>query len=159
MLKALNKVNASNIHVRLLVVGSAISGAEKLAVGHIWNHLVEQNIVRYTGQIPRDLVLSNASIADVICIPSLDDGMANGLLDGMAIGLCPITTTVLRDVVDDKVHGLVVEPGDVEGLAEAFEELYNDKSLIRKYGERSREHIRNDFKPEHEAEKYIRPVR
>lgn len=155
LLKALSKVNASNVHVRLLVVGPVISGAEKVAVGHIWNHLVEQNIIRYTGQIPRDLVFSNVSVADVICIPSLDDGMANGLLEGMAIGLCPITTTVLRDVVDDKVHGLVVEPGDVEGLTKAFEELYNDKSLIRKYGECSREHIRNDFKPEYEAKKYI----
>ncbi len=155
LLKALERVNSLNVHVRLLVVGPAISGAEKAAVGRVWSRLVERNIVRYTGQIPRDLVLSNASVADAVCIPSIEDGMANGLLEGMAIGLCPITTTILGDVVENRIHGLVVEPGDVGELAKAFEELYNDKTLVRKYGESAREHIRNDFKPEHEAEKYI----
>ncbi|HFH9839315.1 TPA: glycosyltransferase family 4 protein [Streptococcus suis] len=155
LLKALEKVNVENVHVRLLVVGPAISGAEKVVLGHLWNRLVERNIIRYTGQISRDLVFSNASVADAICIPSLEDGMANGLLEGMAIGLCPITTTILEDVVENRVHGFVVEPGNVEELVEVFEELYNDRSLIRKYGEIAREHICNDFKPEHEAEKYI----
>lgn len=155
LLKALERVNSLNVHVRLLVVGPAISGAEKAAVGHIWSRLVERNIVRYTGQIPRDLVLSNASVADAVCIPSIEDGMANGLLEGMAIGLCPITTTILGDVVENRIHGLVIEPGNVEELAKAFEELYSNKTLVKKYGESAREHIRNDFKPEHEAEKYI----
>ena len=155
LLKALNEVNGSKVHVRLLVVGPAISGADKAAVGDIWNYLVDQNIIRYTGQISREWVLSNASVADVVCIPSLDDGMANGLLEGMAIGLCPITSTVLGDVVDDQVHGLTVEPGNVEELVKAFEKLYSDKSLIKKYGESARQHIYDDFKPEREAEKYI----
>lgn len=50
---------------------------------------------------------------------------------------------------------MVIEPGNVEELAKAFEELYSNKTLVKKYGESAREHIRNDFKPEHEAEKYI----
>lgn len=155
LMKSLQMVNSLNVHVRLFVVGPSIGGAEKVAIGNIWNDLVKNNIIRFTGQVPREDVLFNASVADAICIPSLDDGMANGLLEGMAIGLCPITTTVLGDVVRDGDNGIVVEPGNACALVEAIELLYKDRILLRKYGERSRKIIRDFFRPEQEAQKYI----
>ena len=155
LLKALQAVNREGPRVRLLVVGPEIDGAEKLILGTVWKQLVDSGVIHVTGQLPRDRVIYHASVADAVCIPSLDDGMANGLLEGMAIGLCPITTTVLSDVVTDGVNGLVVEPGSAEELAAAFEKLYSDRALIGLYGARSAALIRESFTPEREAQRYI----
>jgi len=155
LLKSLKQVNEEKIHVRLLVVGPSISGVEKVAVGNIWNELVDSSIIQCTGQLPRSEVIYNASVADVVCIPSLDDGMANGLLEGMAAGLCPLTTTVLGDVVQGGENGIIVDPGDVKALCDAIEYLYLHRDKVVEYGQRAAKHVRENFKPSTEAQKYI----
>ena len=155
LLKALQAVNRNEPHVRLLVVGPEIQGAEKLISGTVWKQLIDDSIIHVTGQLPRDQVFFHASIADAVCIPSLDDGMANGLLEGMAIGLCPITTTVLSDVVNNDINGIVVEPGSVDELVCAFDKLYSNRELIVIYGKKSAELIRERFTPEREAKQYL----
>lgn len=154
--KAMEKANANNTHIRLLVIGPDISGIEKMMVGDLWKKICGDNLVHLTGLIPREEVLSWASVADVVCIPSLDDGMANGLLEGMSLGLCPITTTILDDVVADGENGLVVEPGNEDDLAEAFEKLYNNRELISLFGSKSQKDIEDNYTPREEAEAYVK---
>ena len=38
-----------------------------------------------TGQLPRPEALAVASEGDIVVMPSLEDGMANGLLEGIAL--------------------------------------------------------------------------
>lgn len=154
--KAIEKANADHAHIRLLVIGPDISGVEKLMVGDLWKKVCEDHLVHLTGLIPREEVLSWASVADAVCIPSLDDGMANGLLEGMSMGLCPITTTILNDVVIDGENGLVVEPGNEDELADAFEKLYWNKELIPLFGARARKDIEINYTPREEAEAYVK---
>lgn len=153
--KAIEKVNSNNAHIRLLIIGPDISGIEKMMIEDLWRKICGDNLVYITGLIPREEVLSWASAADVVCIPSLDDGMANGLLEGMSLGLCPITTTILDDVVVNRENGLVVEPGDEDKLAEAFEELYCNKDLIALFGGKSKKDIEDNYTPRKEAEAYV----
>ena len=154
--KAIEKVNVDYAHIRLMVIGPDISGIERLMVGDLWEKIRNNHLVHLTGLISRNEVLSWASIADVVCIPSLEDGMANGLLEGMSMGLCPITTTILNDVVIDGENGLVVEPGNENELAEAFEKLYQNKKLISHFGAKAKKDIENNYTPREEAEAYIK---
>ena len=153
--KAIEKANENNPHIRLLVIGPDVTGVEKQLVGPLWKKLCNQNLIRVTGLIPREDVLSWAELADTVCIPSLDDGMANGLLEGMSLGLCPITTTILNDVVRDQENGLLVEPGDVDELVNAFEYVYNHRDIAKEFGRKSKEEIKKEYTPEAEAAKYI----
>ena len=139
-----------------MVIGPDISGAEKIIIGNLWEELKENHIIYVTGQIPRIQVLDYASIADVVCMPSLDDGMANGLLEGMSVGLCPVTTTIMNDVITDKENGRIVKPGDVLELTQALIDVITDKDLLISYGKLARETIIKKHNPKLESENYIK---
>jgi hypothetical protein len=47
----------------------------------------------------------------------------------------------IPDVVEDGVSGLLVEPGDVEGLRAALERLLSDPALRRRLGRAARTRI------------------
>ena len=154
--KAIKQLVDKDFHVRLMVIGPDISGAEKIIIGNLWEELKENHIIYVTGQIPRIQVLDYASIADVVCMPSLDDGMANGLLEGMSVGLCPVTTTIMNDVITDKENGRIVKPGDVLELTQALIDVITDKDLLISYGKLARETIIKKHNPKLEAENYIK---
>lgn len=67
----------------------------------------------------------------VFLLPSYEEGLPMAMLEAMAGGLAPIVTPVggIPDVVTDGVEGLLVGPGDVEGLAKAVQRLVEDGDL------------------------------
>ncbi len=82
--------------------------------------------------------------------------MANGLLEGMSVGLCPITTTIMNDVVTDKENGRVVKAGDISGLADTIVDVISNKEELKLYGDSARETIIQKHNPKLEAERYIK---
>ncbi|MBK6877782.1 MAG: glycosyltransferase [Ignavibacteria bacterium] len=76
--------------------------------GTLWNKLKANNTIYATGHIPRMDVNDWMIGGDIVVMPSLDDGMANGLLEGMALGLCPVVSDVFSDVVQQNENGLIV---------------------------------------------------
>lgn len=76
----------------------------------------------------RDLELA---AAEVFVLPSHNEGLPMALLEAMAWGLAPVVTPVggIPAVVTDHVNGLLVEPGDVGGLAVAIAELVGSDEL------------------------------
>lgn len=60
--------------------------------------------------------------ADVFILPTIYDPFSNACLEALAAGLPVITTTAngFSEIITPGVHGSVVEPGDVKGLAEAL---------------------------------------
>jgi glycosyltransferase involved in cell wall biosynthesis len=60
--------------------------------------------------------------ADVFVMPSLAEGFGFTKVEAMSVGLPVITSDIgpMREIVDDGKTGLVVQPGDVEGLTEAM---------------------------------------
>lgn len=156
LVKAIKQIVEKNIPIKLMVIGPDISGVEKMIIGNLWEELKKEHIIYVTGQIPRPDVLDYASIADIVCIPSLDDGMANGLLEGMSAGLCPVTTTIMNDVIIDKKNGRLVKPGDISELTQALIDVISNKELSVSYGKAAKETIIQKHNPKLEAERYIK---
>ncbi len=63
------------------------------------------------------------------------------VLEGMAYGLCIIGTRVggQAEVLEDGVSAVVVNPGDVDGLALALAQCINDAGLRVRIGRGARE--------------------
>jgi glycosyltransferase involved in cell wall biosynthesis len=63
--------------------------------------------------------------------PSVMEGFSLGLLESMACGLVPVSTTIpsIQSVVEDGVEGLLVPPRDSSALEAALEQLVTDASL------------------------------
>lgn len=155
LLRALRRVNAERKHIRLMVTGPELGKAEYLMVGDIWDELKRDNIVRLSGQISRSAVPELISACDVACYPSNEDGMANGLLEAMAMGLPSIVTTIFDDVVTDGVEGLVIPYDDEDALVDAMERAYRERDVLNAMGDRAYQTIRRDFTAKAEAETYI----
>ena len=70
-------------------------------------------------------------VADVFCLPSHWEGLANSLLEAMASGLACITTAVAGhpEVVTTEIDGILVPPKDVESLRAALERVLESAPL------------------------------
>ncbi|UCC32133.1 MAG: glycosyltransferase family 4 protein [Phycisphaerales bacterium] len=68
------------------------------------------------------------------CVRARDgnmDGIPNVLLEALASG-CPVVSTrvsAIPEIIEDGVSGLLVEPGDVQGLAQAVRRILTDGDL------------------------------
>ena len=73
---------------------------------------------------------------DVVVLPSLFEGLGVSVLEAMAAGKAVIASRVggLPELVVDAATGLLVEPRDVAGLANAIAKLARDRTLIRRHG-------------------------
>jgi glycosyltransferase involved in cell wall biosynthesis len=80
---------------------------------------------------------------DVAVLPSLAEGMPNALLEYMAAGRAIVATSVGATVqlIEDRVTGLLVPPGDSSALARAVVRLLKRPDLARKLGETARRRI------------------
>ncbi len=75
------------------------------------------------------------------------DGIPNVVLEAMAAGLPVVATAVsgIPEAVSHETTGLLVEPGDVTGLAEALERVLTDSTLAARFGAAGRARIAEEF--------------
>ena len=86
----------------------------------------------------------------VIVLPSYTEGLPMTVLEAMATGAPIVATKVggIPDVVEDGVDGLLVEPGDIEGLAHALEQLLASSELRAKLSLAAKSKVVERFTPQ-----------
>ena len=130
--RALPALIAQIPSARVLLVGD---GAERAHLGAIAASMGVAERLRMTGETTD--VASYLAAADVVAVPSRNEGMGRVIVEAMALGLPVVATAVggIPDVVTDGECGRLVEPEDVDALAAALIELGRDPALRRKLGE------------------------
>jgi len=90
------------------------------------------------------------SAMDIFALPSLNEGIPMSLLEAMALGRPVVASAVggIPEVIQDRVNGRLVPPGDAAALADACLELATDRELARTIGERGRQTIEDSFSHE-----------
>jgi glycosyltransferase involved in cell wall biosynthesis len=75
------------------------------------------------------------------------DGIPNALAEAMALQVPVISTELpaIRELVADGVNGVLVRPGDDEGLAEAITRLLDQPALREELGAEGRRTILRSF--------------
>jgi glycosyltransferase involved in cell wall biosynthesis len=132
LVRALPAVAARIPSARVLLVGD---GAERRHLEAIAAALGVTERLRLTGELMD--VTTPLAAADVLAVPSRNEGMGRVIVEGMAIGIPVVATAVggIPDVVTDGECGRLVEPNDIDALAAALIELGRDDALRRKLGE------------------------
>ena len=74
--------------------------------------------------------------ADIVVLPSLDEGLPLAVLEAMACAKPVVATPVggVPEAVVDEVTGILVPPSDSESLAAAMLRLLQDRDLARRMG-------------------------
>ena len=78
--------------------------------------------------------------ADIVVLPSYIENLPLSVIEGMGAGAAVVATPVgaVTDILTNEVNGLIVQPGDVEGLAAALDRLIGDPELRDRLGENAR---------------------
>jgi len=86
-------------------------------------------------------------LMDVLCLPTLREGMPNVCLEAAAMEIPVVTTTATGavDSIADGETGLLVPPGDPAELARALRALHHDPALARRTGAAGRRWTRTHF--------------
>ena len=81
------------------------------------------DVVRMVGNVPHSAVPEWLRIGEVLCLPSLMEGMPNVVLEALACGLPIVASRVgaIPDVVNE-ASGILVAPGDSAALSQALEQ-------------------------------------
>lgn len=90
----------------------------------------------FCGMVAHDKLPNYLSAADVFVLPTKAEGCCNAIIEAMACGL-PIISSNLpfnADILNDRCAKLI-DPMDIDAIAEAISELKNDKNLREKMAE------------------------
>jgi glycosyltransferase involved in cell wall biosynthesis len=137
---------------RLIIVGS---GPLKAQFEHMANALGIADAVEFAGlqsNVPEQLYRGRISV-----LPSRWEGMPNALLEATACGLACVATSVSgsEDIIQHGYNGLLVEPEDYKGMAQALLSLLQDPELVEKFGHAARLTTEKHYSLEQVTDKYI----
>jgi glycosyltransferase involved in cell wall biosynthesis len=93
--------------------------------------------------------------ASVYVFPSQWEGSAKTVYEAAASGLPAITTREAGDVIRDGIEGIIVQPGDVSGIAAAIKRLYDDRPLTERMGIAARQRVVENFTWDHYRERLL----
>ena len=95
----------------------------------------------------RDDVPDVLAALDVAVSSSVFEGSPLAVMEFMEAARPIVATRVggVPDLIDDGVHGLLVRPGDADGLTAALTRMLADREAARRMGERARERRRREF--------------
>jgi len=134
LVRAMALVTARLPRCRLVMVGS---GPEQQRVRYLVNQLGLSGCVELRGWQAPDVARDFIETADVLVVPSAvapdgdRDGIPNVILEAFAAGT-PVVATRLEGITEAVEHGyngIVVEQGDIVGMARAIEEVLGNCRL------------------------------
>jgi glycosyltransferase involved in cell wall biosynthesis len=103
--------------------------------------------VRFVGEIPPTELGDHYASASVFCLPAYQEPAGIAYTEAAAWGV-PVVATTAGNIPDRVLHGrtgLLVEPGDVDGLTAALLQLACDPSLRTRFGMAGRSYALENF--------------
>ena len=99
------------------------------------------------GEVPPLALNKIYQMADIFCLPSHAEGMANVVIEAMSSGLPVITTTVggHRELVTNEQNGLLIPPQSAGHVFDALGQLIDNAELRNKLGKNAREFILSEW--------------
>lgn len=93
--------------------------------------------------------------ADVVVLPSKEEGFGRVLLEAMNAGVPVIGTRIggIPEIIEHNINGMLVDYGDAVGLRDAMLRVLNDRPLRDKLISNGYETVRTRFAPEGYKEK------
>lgn len=84
---------------------------------------------------------------DIVVLPTLQEALGTSILEASAMKKPVISTRVggVPETIRDNITGLLVEPEDSAGLAQAIIRLLKDQELCSSMGERGRQMVEEEY--------------
>jgi glycosyltransferase involved in cell wall biosynthesis len=141
LVEALARLRESGLDTTLRIVGREERRGDAASLTELARARGVAGSLELPGIVGRENMPDEYERADVVCLPSRREGLPMSLLEGMAFGRPVVASTVggIPDLIEDGVNGLLVTPGDVDGLTAALSELAGDPARRARMGTAARE--------------------
>jgi len=129
LLEALSRPGFEDLPLELVLAGDGdIPGYQAKA-----NALGLENKVRFAGWVGQGEVAELMAQADLLILPSYDEGLPLVILEALGNGVAVVCTPVgeIPSVLQPGVTACFVKPGDVNGLAAALQSLLRQPERIK----------------------------
>lgn len=109
---------------------------EKLFMSKINDNKLNR-FIKYVGKLEGQEKIDYLLSSDIVLCPSYAENFPNVMLEALAAGRPLVITDVggIRDVLEDGVNGFIIQPGDVNALAEKTMTLIRDIELRKRMGD------------------------
>jgi glycosyltransferase involved in cell wall biosynthesis len=116
-----------NTKVVLTIIGPPEKAKDEI-IAYALSDNIKCNFIGIAGQ---NEVYAQMQIADIFCVPSLQEGLGVANIEAMAHGCTIISTNTggIPEVLDYGKNGWLVEPNSVESLYEGFQAYFNQPEL------------------------------
>ena len=143
LIRAFGRIAARFPHLKLICAG----GRPPAEMTRLAAQLGLQQRVVWPGWLGPQRLRAELGRATVFALPSYAEGMPMALLEAMSWGLPVIATPVggVPQVIEHGVNGLLVAPGDTDGLAAALARLLSEPALRESLGAAARRTIETRF--------------
>jgi glycosyltransferase involved in cell wall biosynthesis len=151
LLRAIPIVLRSVPEATFVIAGRGIAGGEDAgSIQQLARSLRIEESLRFPGWVEggnKDNLLRQS---DVFVLPSYFEALPLGVLEAMACGVPVVASAVggIPDVIQDRVNGLLIEPGQPEALARAIVSILTDDVLRCRLREAARSDVRKRFSTE-----------
>lgn len=136
------KVSSQNPALHAVIIGDGEERGRLEALILKLNQASRITMLGFRTDIPELL-----SAGDILCLPSLWEGLGTILLDGILAGCTVIGTAVggIPEIIMDGETGLLFQPRDHNGLAKLIQQLVDDPTLKQHLDERAKRHVAETF--------------
>lgn len=140
LLLALAQLAHLNWKLRLLGSGAGMTKMKKLV-----SDLGMDHKIHFEGAVSN--VQDYLVQSDIMILTSYWEGLPISILEGMSHGLPVIASDVsgVREAVISGKTGILVNPGDINGVKEAIYTLYDDDTLRINFGQNAINHFKENF--------------
>ncbi|WP_298786184.1 glycosyltransferase family 4 protein [uncultured Marinococcus sp.] len=110
------------------------------------------HVLGWAGEKEREMYLQKA---DVMVLPSYNEGFPMAILEAMNYGTAVISTRVggIPEMITEGTDGFIIDPGDVEALTERMKLLLERPELRELMGKNNMQKVREQFDVEVQAAK------
>ncbi len=143
LIRAFAAVRHRHPKARLILGGNGeVAEAARLAA----DLRIENNVV-LAGWVDGEAKVALLRSAPIYALPSYNEGLPMSVLEAMAAGLAVVATRVggIPELVTDGVDGKLLEPGDLDGLADALLTLIGNSALRTRLAAAGRRRIESHY--------------
>lgn len=108
-----------------------------------------------------DFVYPYYALSDIVAVPSWNESFPRVVLESMAFAkaIVAFSSWGITEQISHEETGLLVTPGDVSGLTEAFARLIEDPLLRKRFGEAAHEDMHRRFFIKNMTDPYVDLIR
>jgi len=152
LIQAAALVLKAHPNVTFNLIGSAWPGEEAYEekLRYRIDRLQLRDHVHLLGGMPHPEVVTSLLDTNIVVFPTLAEMMPRAVIEAMILGKPVVASAVdgILDLVQDRKTGLLVKPGDVDGLARAISELIENPALAAELAASGQNYVREFCSPE-----------